>query len=98
MAIDKEALAAKKAEVRNTLACPHCDEKLERVDASGNALGGWGSETIYVCISDDCSYFRGSVEVLAAQGATGGAYRFFFDPEKGSCGPISASTVWMGKR
>ena len=98
MPTDKEVLAAKKAEVKNTLQCPHCDVKLEKIDASGNAMGSWGSETLYVCINDDCSYFRGSVEILAAQGATGGAYRFYFDPEKGTCGPMAAATIWMGKK
>ena len=85
-----EELARKKAAVKDTKCCPYCDTGLHEVDTTMQPMAAWGAGLLYICYNDDCSYYQGSFNTLAHQGAGGGAYRLVYDPERDWCGPVAA--------
>jgi len=77
--------------VRDTLCCPHCDEKLEKWEVPDTPFVEWSSEYQYICFNDDCPYFSEGWSVMAAQDAPC-SYRFMYDPESGGCHSVPVMT------
>ncbi len=81
-------LADRKVIVRETLCCPHCQQKLSKWEVPDSPFTEWPSDFQYICFNDSCSYFLGGWKTLAEQGAAG-TYRFMYDPATGGCHAVT---------
>ena len=77
----------RKKEVKDTLCCPYCGDKLSKWEVPQTIFTEWPNEYLYVCFNDNCPYFERGWEAMAAQGNTC-SYRLMYDPITDSCGPI----------
>ncbi|UCG84208.1 MAG: methyltransferase domain-containing protein [Dehalococcoidia bacterium] len=82
-----EEVERKKQEVKETLCCPYCSERLQKWQVPQTIFTEWPNEYLYVCFNDNCSYFRRGWQAMATQGNTC-SYRLMYDPITNSCGPI----------
>ncbi len=83
-----EVRARRKAFVKETLRCPHCDRDLERWELAANPLSDLGTDHLYVCFDVECPYMAGSPQVLAQHGTPGGGYCFVYNPVTEWIGPM----------
>ncbi len=90
MPLSAEEKAKRLAFVKEHLRCPHCDQDLERWEMTVNPFSDWSTDHLYVCMRQECPYLQKSIEMVAAQGASGGAYCFVYDPSRNWCGPMAA--------
>jgi len=84
--ISREELERKKAEIKNTLCCPHCDTPLEKLEVPQGNLAEWPNEYFYVCLNDNCLYFIRGWDAMATQG-NHCSYRLLYDPINDCCQP-----------
>ncbi len=77
----------KKKEIKGTLCCPHCGERLKKWSVPQTVFTQWPNEFFYVCMSNECPYFVRGWDAMAAQG-NHGSYRLRYDPLTDSCDPI----------
>lgn len=82
-----EVVAARKARVRETLCCPYCEEKLEKLEVPASPFCEWPNEYMYVCFNNDCPYLISGWDVMAAQGNPGFSYRLMYNPALDCCMP-----------
>lgn len=78
--IDREAVAARKKKVHETLRCPYCEQKLERYDIPQTPFTEWDSEFVYVCVNQRCPYLLEGWAVMREQGNLGFSYCLMYDP------------------
>jgi hypothetical protein len=83
----REDLAVRKQQVRETLSCPYCEEKLAKWRVPESPFNEWPSEFQYICFNDRCDYFVKGWFTMAAQGSFG-SYRFMYDPSTNGCHPL----------
>ena len=86
---DPEEIARRKARIRDTLRCPYCNAALERWDVPDDPFCQWDNEYVLVCLNNDCPYFQGGFEVMAAQGNLGFSYRLLYDPDRNVFQPVA---------
>lgn len=86
----REARARRLAYAKEHLRCPYCKRELERWDLPPHPFSTWSAEYVYICTSEECSYYKEGVKRIAEQGTPGGAYRFVYDPSRDWCGPMAA--------
>jgi hypothetical protein len=79
-----EEIGERRLQVKDTLRCPYCDSSLKKWLVTQTPFTEWPSEHQYVCLNDECGYFMGGWETLAAQEVPG-SYRFMFEPTVGGC-------------
>jgi SAM-dependent methyltransferase len=85
-AMTKRELDMRKKNVKDTLRCPHCDEKLKKWAVPDSPFGQtWNNEFMYICFSDECPYYLQGWSFMYKSGNRGVSYRFMFNPEKESC-------------
>ena len=70
--------------MKDTLLCPHCDEKLQKREVLETPFIELASKFQYISINDECPYFAEGWGVMAAQDNPC-SYRFMYDPESGAC-------------
>ena len=87
----RNEIAAGNRRVKETLRCPHCDERLSKWEVPDSPFNEWSSEFQYICFNDSCAYFVEGWATLAAQGAFG-SYRFMYDPSTDGCHPVAVLT------
>jgi SAM-dependent methyltransferase len=86
---DRREVERKKTVVKNTLACPYCDEKLTKWVVPDSPFGQtWDSEFMYICFNDACSYYVGGWDHMCSEGNRGVSYRLMYNAEKDVCLPI----------
>jgi len=90
--IDPEELARRKERVRETLECPYCQQRLERIDLEQTPFFEWDFDHAYVCLNNRCSYYVSSFEDMAAQGNMGFSCRLMYDPIRDMCRPTADIT------
>ncbi|UCD23208.1 MAG: hypothetical protein JSW51_09105 [Gemmatimonadota bacterium] len=83
-AYSDEEIGERKLQVKDTLRCPYCDDRLRKWLVIQTPFTEWPSEFLYVCLNDECGYFVGGWETLAEQDVPG-SYRFMFEPTIGGC-------------
>ena len=88
---DKEEIERRKAHVKDTLRCPHCEEPLKKWAVPQTLFTQWPNEFMYICFNDECSYFIRGWDALAKMGNRG-SYRLMYDPETDCCQPIPVPT------
>jgi SAM-dependent methyltransferase len=92
-----EELTRRMAEVKDTLRCPHCDERLRKWAVPQNPFSEWDTDFLYVCFSDECPYLVRGWEVMFKQGNRGLSYRFSYHHLRDRCMSIPVPTLHAGK-
>ncbi len=86
---DKDALAQKKACIKDTLCCPHCDQKLNKWEVPDNPFcQTWDNDYMYICFNDECPYYVRGWDKMYRDTLQGMSYRLMYNPEKDRCMPI----------
>jgi SAM-dependent methyltransferase len=86
---DKEELERRKAEVKKTLRCPYCGEKLRKWKVPDNPFcQTWDNDHMYICFNDACPYFARGWDYMTSEGNRGTSYRFMYNPDRDCCMPI----------
>jgi hypothetical protein len=87
--VDKGELEQKKACVKETLCCPHCNEKLKKWQVPDNPFcQTWDNDFMYICFNDECPYFVRGWDKMYRDTHQGMSYRFMYNPEKDCCMPM----------
>jgi len=85
----KDDLKRKKAFIKETLCCPHCDQKLSKWEIPDNPFcQTWDNEFMYICFNDECPYFVRGWDKMYRDTQQGMSYRLMYNPEKDRCMPI----------
>ncbi|UCG14798.1 MAG: methyltransferase domain-containing protein [Deltaproteobacteria bacterium] len=83
--LDQGELERRKAAVKDTLRCPHCNHGLLKWELPQNPFTEWDMEFMFVCFNDTCPYLVRGWEVMHRQGNTGLSYRFAYNPDRDHC-------------
>lgn len=94
--MDKEEVELRKQEIKDTLRCPYCEEKLKRWVIPQNIFTAWPNEYLYVCFNDNCQYFIGGWDAMSDLGRKC-SYRLMYDPLTNSCSPLPVTNTNMLK-
>ena len=87
--ITKERMEQKKADIKQTLRCPHCDEKLKKWEVPDNPFcQTWDNDFMYICFNDACPYFVRGWDRMYRETNQGMSYRLMYNPENDRCMPI----------
>ncbi len=85
---EKEELERRKQEVKQTLCCPYCGEKMQKWEVPENPfVATWDNEFLYICFNDRCPYYMNGWDFMLTQGNMG-SYRLMYDPLRNSFCPI----------
>ncbi|MGE5840463.1 MAG: class I SAM-dependent methyltransferase [Deltaproteobacteria bacterium] len=91
--LDPQTLEARKKEIRHTLRCPHCGEKMLRWAVPDNPFEvTWDNDFMYICFNDACPYYVRGWDFMYREGNRGCSYRLMYNPEKDCCMPIPVPT------
>jgi hypothetical protein len=82
---DPEELQSRKAAVKHTLRCPHCEQRLLKWAVPQNPFTQWDVDFMYVCFHDECPYLVQGWEVMKKQGNSGISYRFTYNSYRDQC-------------
>ena len=82
---DPEELERRKAAVKNTLECPHCEQRLLKWEVPQNPFTQWDVDYMYVCFNDECPYLVQGWEAMNQQGNSGFSYRFSYNSYRDHC-------------
>jgi len=86
---DKLAVEQKKACIKDTLCCPHCDQKLSKWEVPDNPFcQTWDNDYMYICFNDECPYYVRGWDKMYKDTLQGMSYRLMYNPEKDRCMPI----------
>lgn len=84
----KAELERKKKEIKDTLCCPHCGDRMQKWLVPDNPFAcTWDNEYMYICFNDECCYYSRGWEFMKQEGNSG-SYRLMYNPEKDTCNPI----------
>ncbi len=85
----RDDLEERKKRVKQTLRCPHCDEKLLKWAVPENPFAAtWDNPYMYICFNDECPYLVRGWDVMSRQGNASMSYRQMFNPESGALTPM----------
>jgi SAM-dependent methyltransferase len=82
--VDKGAVEARRKKVGETLACPHCGEKLSKWKVPDDPCIDWPNEYLFLCFNDHCPFLIRGWRFLWEQGFPGASYRYLFNPGTGA--------------
>ena len=82
---DPEELQRRKAAVKHTLRCPHCEQSLLKWAVPQSPFTQWDVDFMYVCFNDECPYLVQGWEVMKQQGNSGISYRFTYNSYRDNC-------------
>jgi len=83
-----EEMKAQREEVKRTLCCPHCGQKMKKWIIPDSPFNTWQNEYMYICFNDACPYLVRGWDVMSRQGNASMSYRQMFNPENGSLTPM----------
>jgi SAM-dependent methyltransferase len=91
--LDQETFEARKKEIKHTLRCPHCGEKMLKWAVPDNPFEvTWDNDFMYICFNDECPYYVRGWDFMYREGNRGSSYRLMYNPEKDCCMPIPVPT------
>ena len=82
---DLEEIERRKAAVKHTLRCPHCEHRLLKWEVPQNPFTQWDVDFMYVCFNDECPYLARGWEAMNQQGNSGFSYRFTYNSYRDNC-------------
>jgi SAM-dependent methyltransferase len=86
---DPGEIEKRKTQVKDTLECPYCGERLKKWLVPDNPFcQTWDNDYMYICFNDQCPYYVRGWDHLCAEGNRGMSYRLMYNPEKDRCMPI----------
>lgn len=88
---NRDEIEKKKAEIKDTLCCPHCDTPLKKWEVPQSLFVEWPNEHFYICFNDECPYYVRGWDAMSAQG-NDCSYRLMYDPLTDSCQPAPVQT------
>ena len=83
----KDEIEQRKKEIKDTMCCPYCGERLKKWAVPQGVMVTWPNEFMYVCLDDGCPYYLRGWTVMESMGNTC-SYRLMYDPLTDSCQPI----------
>ena len=83
-----EEVRAQREEVKRTLCCPHCGQKMKKWVIPDSPFNIWQNEFMYICFNDECPYLVRGWDVMSRQGNAAVSYRQMYNPENGSLSPM----------
>jgi SAM-dependent methyltransferase len=83
--LNKKELERRKAAVKHTLRCPHCEQRLLKWAVPQNPFTEWDVDFMYMCFNDECPYLVRGWEVMQQQGNSGLSYRFTYNSYRDHC-------------
>lgn len=86
--INPEEVKRRKKEVRTTLRCPYCGERMKKWAVPHTPFSTWDAEFMYICFNDQCPYLVQGWDAMQAQGNIGSSYRCMYNPHKDVCMPV----------
>ncbi len=86
--LNAEEMKAQREEVKRTLCCPHCGQKMKKWIIPDSPFNTWQNEYMYICFNDECPYLVRGWDVMSRQGNASMSYRQMFNPENGSLTPM----------
>ncbi len=92
-ALDQVELAKRKAEVRNTLCCPYCGERLRKWAVPQTPFTEYDLEHLYVCFNDRCPFLVRGWDAMHRQGNLGFSHRFMYMRERNACGSLPVPSL-----
>ncbi|MBI5586174.1 MAG: hypothetical protein HY892_20380 [Deltaproteobacteria bacterium] len=79
--------------IKETLCCPYCGEKLLKWAVPDNPFSQtWDNEYMYICFNDTCPYYVRGWEHMAKEVQKPVSYRLMYNPERDYCLPIPVPT------
>jgi hypothetical protein len=92
-AMDKEELEKRKMEVKTSLRCPYCGEKMHKWAVPDNPfVQTWDNDYLYICFNDECPYFIRGWDRMYRDTSQRMSYRCMYNPVKDRCMPIPVPT------
>jgi len=88
-----EEMRARQEEVRRTLSCPHCGQRMKKWAVPYSPFSNWDSEYLYICFNDECPYLVRGWDVMNRQGNAGVSYRQMFNPDTGCLSPMPVPSL-----
>jgi SAM-dependent methyltransferase len=82
--VDKAEVEARRRHVADTLACPHCGERLSKWEVPDDPCIDWPNEYLYLCFNDACPFVVRGWRFLWEQGFPGASYRYLYNPDTGA--------------
>ena len=89
----REVVEQRKREVKHTMRCPYCQEKLGRWEVSQTPFTEWDMEYVMVCFNNDCPYLITGWDEMSRQGNHGFTYRLVYNPERDRCMPAPVPSL-----
>lgn len=87
--IEKKGKADLTFDVAGRPLCPYCHKPMGPMEPPVTVFEiDYNASLLHVCFENDCEYYKSSKSWMRAQGQPGYTYRFMFNPENGSVGPI----------
>jgi len=77
-----EQILKKKSQIKNTLQCPYCNEKLKKWKVPDSPFIEWGNEYLFICMNDSCPFLVKGWETMFKQGNVGISYRLMYNDQK----------------
>jgi SAM-dependent methyltransferase len=88
-----EELKELEKDVKETLCCPYCGEKMLKWAVPENPFSQtWDNEFMYICFNDDCPYYVRGWDHMAREVQKSISYRLMYNPERDYCLPIPVPT------
>ncbi len=75
---DKKEVEARKAQVKDTLCCPYCGEKLSKWEVPDDPFVEWPDDFLYICFNDACPYIIEGWKAMFEQGMPGMSCRVMY--------------------
>jgi len=88
-----EEMRAHQEEVKKTLRCPHCGQRMKKWAVPDSPFNIWQNEYMYICFNDECPYLVRGWDVMSRQGNAAVSYRQMFNPENGCLSPMPVPSL-----
>jgi len=69
--------------------CPHCGRAMTAWDPPPDT--GWAPGEMYLCLNDECAYFRNGFQTMMERYSVKASYRWLVNAHTGKGRPIAAS-------
>jgi SAM-dependent methyltransferase len=96
--LSPEELKEIEKEVKNTLCCPYCGEKMKKWAVPDNPFSQtWDNDFMYICFNDACPYYVRGWDHMAREVQKSVSYRLMYNPDRDYCLPIPVPTPFALK-